>query len=99
MVEMKFKFLHNISHYCNNIFTFHMHMFTISMLSLEKPNTTIHSNVKVMVIMYSQNLHFIIHCKKLHKQDYNSFHHNLTLQKIHTKDEHRVQYRSLCFSV
>ncbi len=37
-----------------------------------------------MVISYNQNLHFRIHCKKLQKQYYNSFHHNLILQKIHT---------------
>jgi hypothetical protein len=36
---MKFKFLHNISHYCNNKFSFHMHMFTIYVLSLNKLNT------------------------------------------------------------
>jgi len=29
-------------------------------------------------------MHFRIHCKKLHKQYYNSFHHFLILQKIHT---------------
>jgi hypothetical protein len=52
-----------------------------------------------MVIAYNQNLHFKIHCKKFQKQDYNSFHHNLTLQEIHTKDEHRIHYRSLCFFV
>jgi hypothetical protein len=62
-----------------------MHMFTILVLSLNKFNTTIHSNIKFMVIAYNQNLHFKIHCKKLDKQNYNSFHHNLRLQKNHTK--------------
>jgi hypothetical protein len=85
MVYMKFKFLQNISHYCNNIFSFHMPMFIIFVLSFNKPNTTVHSKIKFMVIAYNQNLHFRIHYKKLQKQYYNSFHHNLTLQKIHTK--------------
>ncbi len=96
---MKFKFLQNISHYYNSRFAFHMHMFTISILSLKNFNTTIHSNIKFMVITYNQNLYFIIHCKKLQKQYYNSFHYNLTLQKIHTKDEHRIHYRSMCLYV
>ncbi len=52
-----------------------------------------------MVIAYNQDLHFIIHYKKLHKQDYNSFHRNLTLQKIHTKDEHKIHFKNLCFFV
>jgi hypothetical protein len=81
MVEVKLKFQQNISHYYNNIFSFHMFMFTISVLSLDKLNTTIHSNIRFMVIVYNQNLHFKIHYNKLQKQDYNSFHHNLTLQK------------------
>jgi hypothetical protein len=99
MVEMKFKFLLNISHYCNNTYAFLMPMFTIFVLNLNKFNTIIHSNIKFMVIAYNQNLHFRIHCKKLQKQNYNSFHHNLILQKIHTKDEHKIQCRSLCFSI
>jgi len=33
MVKVKFKFLYNISHYSNNIFAFHMHMFTIYILN------------------------------------------------------------------
>jgi hypothetical protein len=53
MVEMKFKFLQNISHYYNNIFAFHMHMFTISVLSFNKLNITIHSNIRFMVITYN----------------------------------------------
>jgi hypothetical protein len=53
MLEMKFKFLQNTSHYYNNIFAFHMHMFTISILSLNKLNTTIHSNIIFMVITYN----------------------------------------------
>jgi hypothetical protein len=59
-----FKFLQNISHYYKDIFAFHMHMFTIFVLSLNKLNTTIHSNIKFMVITYNQNLHFRIHVKK-----------------------------------
>jgi hypothetical protein len=89
----------NYSHYYNNIFAFHMHMFIISILSFNKLNTTIQSNIRFMVIAYNQNLHFGIHWKKLHKQDYNSFHRNLTLQKIHTKYEYKIHYRSLCFFI
>jgi hypothetical protein len=87
MVEVKFKFLQNISHYCNNIFAFHVHMFTISILNFNKLNTTIHSNIPTSdswLLHNNQNLHFKMHCKKLQKQYYKSFHHNLTLQKIHT---------------
>jgi hypothetical protein len=51
MVKVKFKFLQNISHYYNNIFSFHMHMFTIFVLILNKLNTTIHSNIRCMVIV------------------------------------------------
>ncbi len=99
MVEVKFKFLHNISHYCNNIFAFHMPMFIIYVLSLNNLNTTIHSNIKFMVIAYNHNLHFKIHYKKIQKQDYNSFHHNLTLHETHKKDEHIIHYKILCFSI
>jgi hypothetical protein len=65
MVEVKFKFLQNISHYCNNIFAFHMPMFTIFVLSLNKLNTAIHSNIKFMGISYNQNMHFKIHYTKI----------------------------------
>ncbi len=99
MVEVEFRFLQNISHYCNNIFKFHMHMFIVCIISLDKLNTTIHSNIRFMVIAYNQNLHFRIYCKKLQKQYYDSFHHNLTLQKIHTKYEHKIHCRSLGFYV
>ncbi len=99
MVEMEFKFLQNISHYCNNKFAFHMHMFIFFVLNFNKLNITIRSYMRFMVITYNQNLHFIIHCKKPQKQYYNSFHHNLILHKIHTKYEHRSHYRSLCFSI
>ncbi len=34
-----------------------------------------------MVISYNQNLHLYIHCKKLLKQDYNSFCHILIFKK------------------
>jgi hypothetical protein len=95
MVEVKFKFLQNISHYCNNIFVFHMHMFIIYVLNLNKLNTTIHSHIIFIIIAYNQNLHFKIHCKTLQKQEYNSFHHNLILQKNHTKVEHRIHYKSM----
>jgi hypothetical protein len=53
MVEVKYKFLQNISHYCNNIFAFHMPMLTIYVLSLNKLNITIHSNIIFMVITYN----------------------------------------------
>jgi hypothetical protein len=53
MVEVTFKFLQNISHYYNNKFAFHMHIFTIFILSLNKLNTTIHSNIRFMVIIYN----------------------------------------------
>ncbi len=69
MVEVKLKFLQNISHYCNNIFAFHMCMFTIFVLNLNKLNTTIHSDIIFMVIAYNQNLHFIIDCKKNSKNN------------------------------
>jgi hypothetical protein len=62
-------------------------MFIIFVLNLNKPNITIHSNIRFMVIAYNHNLHFKIYCKKFQKQNYNSFHHNLTLQKTHTKDD------------
>jgi hypothetical protein len=52
-----------------------------------------------MLNAYNQNLYFRIHYKKIQKQDYNSFHHNLTLKEIHTKDEHRIHCMNLCFSV
>jgi hypothetical protein len=52
-----------------------------------------------MVITYNQNLHFRIHKTKLQKQDYNSLHCDLIIQKIHTKVEYRIHYRSICFSV
>ncbi len=99
MVEVKLKFLQNISHYYNNIFAFHIPIFTIYSLSLNKFNITIHSHFKFMVIVYNQDLHFRIHCKNVHKQYYNSFHHNLTLEKINTKDEHKIHCKSLCFYV
>ncbi len=53
LVEVKFKFLQDILHYYNNIFAFHVHMFTISILSLNKLNTTIHSNIIFMAIAYN----------------------------------------------
>jgi len=53
MVEVKFKFLQNISHYCNNKFVFQMHMNIIFVLSFKKFNITIHSNIKFMVIAYN----------------------------------------------
>jgi hypothetical protein len=53
MVEMKFKFLQNISRYCNNILSFHTHMFIIYVLSLNKLNITIHLNMRFMVIPYN----------------------------------------------
>jgi hypothetical protein len=56
-----------------------MPMFTISILSLNKLNTTIHSNIIFMVIAYNQNFHFKIQYKKFQKQEYNSVHHNPTL--------------------
>jgi hypothetical protein len=71
------------------------HIFIISVLNLNKLNTTIHSNIRFMIITNNQNLHFKIHCKKVQKQNYNSFHHNLILQKIHTKDEHKIHCKSL----
>jgi len=74
-------------------------MFIIYILNLNKLNITIHSNIIFMVITYNQNLHFTIHCKETPKKNHNSFHHNLTLQKIHTKDEHQIHYRSLRFFV
>jgi predicted 2-oxoglutarate/Fe(II)-dependent dioxygenase YbiX len=43
-----------------------------------------------MVITYNQNLHFRMHKEKLQKQDYNSFHCDLIIQKIHTKVEYKL---------
>jgi hypothetical protein len=60
MVDVKFKFLQHISHYNNNKFAFHMPMFIIYVLSFNKFNTTIHSNIRFMIIAYNQNLHFIM---------------------------------------
>jgi hypothetical protein len=37
--------------------------------------------------------------KQLQIHDYNSFHHNMILQKVHTKDEHKIHYRNMCFSI
>jgi hypothetical protein len=37
--------------------------------------------------------------KKLQKQYYSSFHHNPIPQKNCTKDEHKIHYKSLCFSI
>jgi hypothetical protein len=51
-------------HYYNNRFSFHMPMFIIYVLSFNKLNTTIHSNIKFIVIAYNQNLHFRIRYKK-----------------------------------
>jgi hypothetical protein len=65
VVEVKLKFLHNISYYNNNGFAFHRHMFIIFVLSLNKLNSTIHFNIRFIVIAYNQNLNFRIHCKKL----------------------------------
>jgi hypothetical protein len=48
--KWKFKFLQNISHYCNTRFSFQMHMFTILVLSLNELHTTIHSNIRFVVI-------------------------------------------------
>jgi hypothetical protein len=36
LVEVKFEFMWNISHYCNNIFAFHMPMFIIFVFSLQQ---------------------------------------------------------------
>jgi len=76
-----------------------MHMFIISILSFNKLNNKIHSNIIFIVIAYNQNLHFRIYYKKLQEQYYNSLHHNLALQKIRTKTEHRIHCKSLCFFV
>jgi hypothetical protein len=46
-----------------------MPMLIIFVLSPNKLNTTIHSNIRFMVIAYNQNLHFKIHYKKFQKQD------------------------------
>jgi len=55
MLEVKFNTIEvkYISHYCNNRFAFHMHMFTNFVLSLNKLNTIIHSNIRFMVIAYN----------------------------------------------
>jgi hypothetical protein len=53
MEEVKSKFLQNMSHCCNNKFAFHMPMFIIFVLNLNKLNTTIHSNINFMIIVYN----------------------------------------------
>jgi hypothetical protein len=57
LIKMKFKFLQNISHYYNDRFAFPMPMFIISILSINKLNITIHSNIEFMIIAYNQHLH------------------------------------------
>jgi hypothetical protein len=42
-----------ISDYCNNKFAFHMHLFIILVLSFNKLNIAIHSNIGFMVIAYN----------------------------------------------
>jgi hypothetical protein len=79
MVEVKFKFMQNISYYCNNRFAFHMFMFIIFVLSLNKLNITIHSNIRFMVIAFNHNLHLKIHLKN--SRNNITIHHNLTPQK------------------
>jgi hypothetical protein len=44
-------------------------MFTIFVKSLNKCKTTIHPNIKFMVITYNQNLHFKIHLYKNSKSN------------------------------
>ncbi len=63
---------------------YNMHTFTISALILNTHNSTIHLNTRFMVISYNHNLYFKIQCRKIQRQDYNSFHYILILQKIHT---------------
>jgi len=71
-VKMRFKFLQNISHYYNNIFSFHMHMFTILVLSLNKLNTTIHFNIKFMLlhITLEEKPHFSSSVTKIYISEY-----------------------------
>jgi ABC-type microcin C transport system permease subunit YejE len=99
MVEVKFKFLHNISHYCNNIFSFHMHMFIIVVLHLNKLNTTIHSNMRLMVIAYNQNMYFKIHCKNSRNNITIHFIIIWHYKKFTQTNERRIHCRCLCFSV
>jgi hypothetical protein len=98
MVEVKFKFLQNISNYYNNIFAFHMHVFTIFVLSFSKLNATIHSNIKFMVIAYNQNLHFRIHCKNSRNNITIHFIIILHYKKFTQRNEYKIHCRSLCFS-
>jgi hypothetical protein len=57
MVKVKFT-LQSISHYCNNKFAFHRHMFTIFVLSFNKLQITIHSHIKFIAIACSQKFSF-----------------------------------------
>jgi hypothetical protein len=51
-----------------------------------------------MVITYNQNLHFKITLSENSRNKITiHFIIILILQKIHTKDEHNIHYRSLCF--
>jgi hypothetical protein len=52
-----------------------------------------------MVVSYNQNLRFKIHCKKLQKQDYISFHHIFMLKQLTQQYEQEIHYRNLCFSI
>jgi hypothetical protein len=64
LIKMKFKFLQNISHYYNDRFAFPMPVFIISILSFNKFNIAIHSNIRFMVIAYNQHLHSRIQYEK-----------------------------------
>jgi len=75
-----------------------MRMFTIHVLNFNKFNTTIipTSDSWLLHITKLCNLKCIV---KNSEQVHNSSHHNMILQKIHTKDVYRIHYRSLCFFV
>jgi hypothetical protein len=96
--ELKVRVMKLFPNY-NNRFSFHMHMFIVYVLNINKLNTTIHSIMKFMVIAYNHNLHFRIH--------YKIYRNNITIhfiiiwhyKKFTQRNEHKIHYRSLCFSI
>jgi hypothetical protein len=60
MVDVKLKFLQNISHYCNNIFAFHMDMFTIFVRTLALGSQPRQRLVKVRAKSEAQESHFML---------------------------------------
>jgi hypothetical protein len=101
LIQLKFKFLQNISHFYNNIFAFHKHVFIIYVLSFNNLNIIVRPHIIFIIIAYNHNLHFIIHCKKnkTPKVIVQFISSLSSTTKISHKLEHKIHYRSLWFSV